>query len=93
MITSLPVTDTKLEEIKSAQQTDPTCKQLTQLCLNGWPSSNQLSGEIKCYQSVSSELSEQEDLLMRNNRIVIPKLLQAKTLQAIHSGHQGTIKC
>ena len=56
MITSLPATDTKLEEIKSAQQTDPTCKQLTQFCLNGWPSSNQLSGEIKCYQSVSSEL-------------------------------------
>ena len=30
---------------------------------------------------------------MRNNRIVIPKPLQAETLIAIHKGHQGTTKC
>ena len=42
---------------------------------------------------VSSELSVHEGLLMRNNRIVISKPLQAETLIAIHSGHQGIIKC
>ena len=31
IISSLPATD--LEEIKSSQQNDPTCKQLTQFCL------------------------------------------------------------
>ena len=93
MITSLQAADTKLEEIKSSQQTDPTYKQLTQFCLNGWPCSNQVSRGIKHYQSVSSKLSVQEDLLMRNGRIVISKLLQAETLQAIRNGHQGITKC
>ena len=32
IISSLPATD--LEEIKSSQQNDPTCKQLTRFCLN-----------------------------------------------------------
>ena len=38
---------------------------------------------------VLSVLSVHEGLLMRNNRTVIPKPLQAETLIAIHSGHQG----
>ena len=93
IISSLPATDTKLEEIKSSQQNDLICKQLTQFCLNGWPSSSKLSVEVKCYMPVASELSIHEGLLMRNNRIVIPKPLQAETLIAIHKGHQGITKC
>ena len=42
---------------------------------------------------VLSVLSVHEGLLMRNNRTVIPKPLQAETLIAIHSGHQGITKC
>ena len=93
IISSLPATDTKLEEIKSSQQNDPICKQLTQFCLNRWPSSSKLSVDVKHYMPVSSELSVHEGLLMRNNRIVIPKPLQAETLIAIHKGHQGITKC
>ena len=39
------------------------------------------------------KLSVHEGLLMTNNTIVIPKPLQAETLIAIHSEHQGIIKC
>ena len=42
---------------------------------------------------VLSVLSIHEGLLMRNNRTVIPKPLQAETLIAIHSGHQRITKC
>ena len=93
IISSLPATDKKLEEIKSFQQNGPICTPLTQFYLNGWPSSSKLSVEVKCYIPVSSELSVHEGLLMRNNRIVIPKALQAETLIVIHSGHQGITKC
>ena len=30
---------------------------------------------------------------MRGNRILIPSSLQQETLEQIHSGHQGIIKC
>ena len=42
---------------------------------------------------VLSLLSVHEGLLMRNNRTVIPKPIQAETLIAIHSGHHGITKC
>ena len=35
IITSLPATNTKLQEIKVSQQNDPTCKWLTYFCLIG----------------------------------------------------------
>ena len=89
IISSLPATDTKLEEIKSSQQNDPICKQLTRFCLNRWPSSSKLSVEVKRYMPVASELSVHESLLIRNNRIMIPRPLQAETLITIHKGHQG----
>ena len=73
IISPQPVTDKKLEEIKCSQQNDPICTQLTKFCLNGWPSNSKLSVEVKRYMPVSSELSVHEGLLMRNNRIVIPK--------------------
>ena len=93
IISSLPATDKKLEEIKYFQQNDTICTQPIQFYLNGWPSSSKLSVEVKRYIPVSSELSVHEGLLMRNNRIVIPKPLQAETMIAIHSGHQGITKC
>ena len=93
IISSLPAADTKLEEIKSSQQNDPICKHLTQFCLNGWPSSSKLSVEVKRYMPVASKLSVHEGLLMRNNRIVKPKPLQAETPIAIHKGQQGITKC
>ena len=53
IISSLPATDTQVEVIKSSQQNDPICKQLTQFCLNEWPSSSKLSIEVKRYMLVS----------------------------------------
>ena len=54
---------------------------------------NQISSTIKPYLSVSTELSIQDGLLMRDSGIVIPKSLQDDILQKIHSGHQGITKC
>ena len=62
IISSLPATDKKLEEIKYFQQNGPISTQLTQFCLNGWPSSSKLSVEVKHYIPVSSELSVHEGL-------------------------------
>ena len=93
VISSSPATDTKLEEIKSSQRNDPICKQLTLFCLSGWPSSSKLFVEVQRYMLLSSELSIHEGLLMRNNRIAVPKPLQAETLITIYSGHQDITKC
>ena len=43
------------------------------------------SGYKECFQ----ELSVQEDILMRGDRLVIPRTLRVDVLQAAHVGHPG----
>ena len=44
-------------------------------------------------RNTASQLSLEEGLLLRGNRIVIPSTLQAEKLNRIHEGHQGIFKC
>ena len=64
-------------------------------CLNGWPDRVRLKGVIKKYQKVKDELSVTNcnGLVLRGNRLVIPKSLQQEMLNKLHAGHQGITKC
>jgi len=48
---------------------------------------------LKPYFSVFSELTVQQDILMRNSRILIPSSLRQDILARLHTGHQGITKC
>ena len=52
-----------------------------------------LAGELRLYYDVRSELAVNEDLLMRQHRIVVPRVMRPDILNKIHSGHQGIHKC
>ncbi len=60
-------------------------------CQNGWPS--RVQGSIKRYSAIAPELTIQDGLLMRANRIMIPEALQKVTFEQLHTGHQGIRKC
>ena len=93
IIASIPGTDRMLQDIKSAQSTDPTCQRILEYLQAGWPKKHQVLADVKHYLPISIELSLQEGLLMRDSRIMIPKSLREDILQKIHSGHQGITKC
>ena len=42
---------------------------------------------------VKGNLSLHNELLLHGGRIVVPKQLQAETLQKIHTSHQGIVQC
>ena len=42
---------------------------------------------------ISSAPTLHDELLLYGGRIVVPKQLQAETLQKIHTGHQGIVRC
>ena len=48
--------------------------------------------DMKPYTSLISELSVINGLLLRGERLVIPKKLQKKIVDAVHEGHQGITK-
>ena len=89
----LPATEQRLEEMKRAQAAKNVCRQVSEFCLSGWPDQCFLSKAVKPYFPMQSELSVQQGLLMRGNRIVIPPPLRKELLEKIHDGHQGIDKC
>ena len=93
IISSLPATEERLEQIWREQQQDTVCQRLTQYCQQGWPSRDKLPGAYKPYLTVAAELSIKDGLLMRGMRIVIPMVLQKEILDRLHTGHQGITKC
>lgn len=48
----------------------------------------------KCYMNISEELTttQDDDLVIRGSRIVIPSSLQSRTVNLAHKGHQGIVR-
>ena len=90
-IESLPATEPKLQQIKEALKEDDVCQKVMQFCTKGWP--DRVDGPLKKYFSVRLELTVQDRLLLRGNRLVIPSSMQPKIIQYLHAGHQGITKC
>ncbi|KAL0190869.1 hypothetical protein M9458_013567 [Cirrhinus mrigala] len=68
VVSSLPVTDTRLEKIKQAQQTDETCKIVARYCQTAWPQKHGVSTGIVPYWQVRAELYLVGDLLMKEEK-------------------------
>lgn len=76
----------QLEDIKKKSREDETISNVIQaLDGNDW---TQLASRFKPY---ATELCVLEDLLLRGDRIVIPKSLQNNVLQLAHEGHPGMV--
>jgi hypothetical protein len=95
VLSSLPVSDCKLEEVKTATLADPQLSMLRHVILAGWPETRK-----KCppplllnYWNYRDELTFAYGLILNGNKIVIPKDLRSEMLVRIHSGHMGIAKC
>ena len=93
LASNLPASADRLKAFRDAQQKDSTCSQLITFCKQGWPNKSQLTGDLSQYWRVRGELSLHDDLLLRGQRILVPRSLQQETLNKIHSGHQGIQRC
>ena len=93
VISTLPVSDTRLSTIAEAQANDPVCSTLLSYCRNSWPDKSSLPDATKPYRKYEGEFSVHDNLLLFENRVVIPKLQQQEILQKLHNGHQGVQRC
>ena len=89
----LPATPQRLGEYRKAQEQDAVCEQVRQYCMTEWPQKKFISSEITPYYKFKDHLTVCDNLLLFNNRIVVPKSLQRETLERIHAGHQGIERC
>ena len=92
-IPSIPAGTDRLNAYREAQKQDPECTRVREYCQSRWPKKHDLDSDIVPYWKVRGSLTICEDLLLFNNRIVVPKPLRKETLSKIHSGHQGMVRC
>ena len=79
------------DDLVHATRQDSTLQLLTKAVQKGYiaPTEKQLQS----YKSVFQELSvEDSGIVLRVDRIVVPKALQQKVVQLAHEGHQGIVK-
>lgn len=93
VITGLPASDTRLQQIIEAQEEDPVCRQIKTYCSKGWPDKHSVNDAMKPYWSSRGELTVVQNILLKGTRIVIPSSMRLEILDKIHEGHQGIVKC
>ena len=87
IMSCLPVSIAKHQQIAAETHVDPTMEQLVQYVNHGWPHSRQdIPPATRPYLKSRDQITCQEGLLLNGLRIIIPTKLRAKML---HTGHIG----
>ena len=94
LLTSLPITPTKLEEFKIATKNDSSLTTVMSLCQSGWPkSAKNVPVNARKYWNIRDELHVVDDIVFKNDSVVVPSALQEAMLTLIHESHLGMEKC
>ena len=80
-----------LKDIGAANRDDPELSALAKIVQQGFPPSHDLTDPlVRQYFAIRDDLSVCEDnIVMFQERIVVPKSLRSRVLQILHHAHQG----
>ena len=82
-----------MEIYHSKQAEDPVCSKVMEYCRTGWPRKYLILPNLIPYWKLRSSFTIYNDVLLFNERTIIPPTLQKETLQKIYEGHQGIERC
>ena len=89
-----PVKQERLTEIERATDKDNVMMKLKARITTGWPEKlADLEPELKPYFSYRDELTLQDGLIVRGDRIVIPASMRLEVKRKVHAGHMGINSC
>ena len=81
VVATLPISDTRLKEFQLETSTDETLQNLIKQIRSGWPENrNLIHPDIRAFYNYRDELSIYHDLVLKGQRIIVPKKIQKKML-------------
>ena len=93
-IYAVQFTDDKLQQLKLESESDPEVTAIRNIITDGWPdSAKQLPKNLREFWSCRDELSAEDGLVLKGERVLIPPTMRNYILRNIHAGHQGMEKC
>ena len=94
MIQYLPVSEATQVVIQQATESDPSLRELKTTIRQGWPPTKEdISANIRDYFPFREELSLQNGLVFKGERLVIPASVRGDMLTKIHASHIGIQGC
>ena len=94
IIESGSISANAFKEIISETKADEELQELYRTVMTGWPDKkDDVKSIILPYWNIRDEITVQDGLLMKLDRIIIPKSLRKSILQKIHIAHLGIEKC
>jgi hypothetical protein len=86
-------TETRLDRVRKATSSNATMNQLAQCILHGWPTHRHLANShTNEYWNYKDELSVEDGLLYKGDRLIIPDSERKKFITDLHIGHLGEEK-
>jgi hypothetical protein len=94
MIQYLAVSTEKIAQLKEATKNDNELCALKQIIKTGWPESKEdVPKPIHLYYTFREELTFQDGIIFKGERIVVPQSVRNDMLSRIHNGHVGIQGC
>ena len=85
--------ESRLAKLRRATTSDPVMNQLSHYILHGWPPHRHLANSIvHDYWNYKNELSVEDGLLYKGDRLVIPVSQRKEFIKDLHVGHFGEEK-
>ena len=92
-VTHIGMDEGIMKKIVSETSTDITMTELIRLTKQGWPNTtNEIMPTVKPYFTYKDELTVSDNVLLKGDRIVIPRKLQHEMLKVLHESHLGMVK-
>jgi len=89
-----PLTSSRFLHIKNETEKDPVLIKLKKTIAEGWPNDKQqLDDSLRVYFNYRDEMTIEDGIVLRGERIVIPKSLRYDMKQKLHAGHLGINSC
>lgn len=89
-----PLNETRFMQIKQETEKDPILVKLRFLIAAGWPTEkSECPPDIIPYFNIRDEMTIEDGVILRGERIVIPSTLRYDMKNKIHAGHLGINSC
>ena len=94
MVQYLPVSETTQSIIRPATEADPVMKELKTSKREGWPEDkDRLPIEVRDYFPFREEMTHQNGLVFKGERLVVPESAREEMKVKIHASHIGIQGC
>ncbi|XP_054258617.1 uncharacterized protein K02A2.6-like isoform X1 [Macrosteles quadrilineatus] len=89
----LPVSESKLNLLREKTSSDECLGILKMYISKGWPQKPEVSNMVLPFWSIKHDLHVVDDLVFKNQSIVVPSSLHKMMLESLHCGHVGKQTC